>query len=124
MRTFSDSDLEQVNRWEQAQGLKPSELSSLSGNGWIEPGVAAGWLYSTDSDFCLLDGVVSNPEAAADERHMALDRIQQMAGIWAKALGFKHLVALCTVDSLLKRGVERYGYTVGRKATLLHLEVK
>ncbi len=41
----------------------------------------------------------------------------------AGALGYKNLVAICTSDTLLVRGLERYGYRETRKATLLHLGV-
>lgn len=123
IRTFRPADLYAVNQWEKAHGLRPCKLEQLSTAGWIVPEAAAGWLYLTDSNFCLFDGLVTNPEATAELRAEAIDAIQEQVVKAAKALGYKNLVAVCTSDTLRARGLERYGYRETRKATLLHLGV-
>ena len=123
IRTFREGDLLEMNRWEKAQGLKPTQLHALPTAGWVEPKVAAGFLYLTDSSICLFDGLITNPEAPPEARAEAIDAIQHQVHKAAGALGYRQLVAVCTNDSLLRRGLTRYGYTEGRTATLLHLGV-
>ncbi len=73
VRPFAAStDLDELNRWLDVRGLMPVEAHALPIVGMIVPGVAAGFLYRTDSSIGFLDGFASNPEAPKETRAAAL----------------------------------------------------
>lgn len=61
-----------MNSWCAARGLAPVDSHTLPQLGVIVPGVAAGFLYRTDSSLGFLDGFISNPAAPKEERAAAL----------------------------------------------------
>lgn len=109
MRRFVQSDLDEINTWYAARGAPSIPLSTLPEVGEIEPGVAAGFLYQTDSTLALVEGYVSNPEAPSDARNAALDGITAALIADAKALGVQQVVALCT-DKGIEERAQRHGF--------------
>jgi hypothetical protein len=75
MRPFELSDLAELNSWYRARGDQPISIELLPPTGFIEPGVAAGFLYLTNSSLALIEGFVSNPAASSEARHQALSAI-------------------------------------------------
>jgi hypothetical protein len=78
--------------------------------------VAVGWLFTTDGDFCIVEGVVTNPDANAYSRNLALQYLSDTAEAKAKELGKKRLVALLSSDGLQSRA-----NAVGYKPLGIHL---
>lgn len=64
MRKFEPSDLPEINRWLQDRSLPIFELPDLPAFGLIEPGIAAGFMYLTNSRLCLIEGLVTNSKAS------------------------------------------------------------
>jgi sugar phosphate isomerase/epimerase len=120
MRPFAASDLPEVAGWYSARGFSGLRPGHLPKHGAIVPGVAAGWLYRTDSDVGLLDGFVTNPSAPLRERSKAVDAISSHLIELARHLGVRHLVAMC-----LSAGIHRRSRKLGlRPGGTVHLALK
>jgi len=119
MRKFTIADLPEVNSWYRARNLPEVPAEALSLTGFIEPGVAAGWMYSTDSAIALCESYISNPEAAPVLRHHAMDEITAAIIEEAKTHGFKWVIAYSTATDLNARGTEKHGFVVSKRATAL-----
>ena len=118
MRRYNPEDLPELNRWYASRKLPHIDSDSLPLIGFIEPDVAAGFLYLTDSSLGIIEGVVANPRASRESKDRALDEIDGRITQAARELGIKHLVAICASQALLRRS-EHLGYIEGAPATIL-----
>lgn len=89
IRRYEPGDLEEMNRWYAARALALVTAGQLPTVGFIVPGVAAGFLYRTDSSLGFLDGFISNPEAPAHRRAAAL---LEIGACLEQAFTGKHLL--------------------------------
>lgn len=106
VRKYSDSDFEQVSSWFNKRNI-PIEQDYLPKHGFIEPGVAAGFIYSTDANFCIFECFIGNPAKSKEERDVALnDIVAAMIGE-AKELGFKDAYGFATSQNMIRRGMEQ-----------------
>jgi hypothetical protein len=95
---------------------------SVSDEGVIRRGVAAGWFWRTNGPVAFIEGVITNPEATREQRHVALNSIHEWAKGRAKVCGARKLVALIEHDGLAKRAQE-YGYADAGFAHVLVKEI-
>ena len=102
-RFVSDQYGGEVDSWLDARGMARAPGHLLSGNGLIVPGVAAGWLYRTDSSVCLLDHFITNPAAALGARGAALNAITEQLLRAAQGFGARLVVALTHDTSIYRR---------------------
>jgi hypothetical protein len=105
LRAYADKDLAEINRWYEAHGEKPTTRNSLSNIGRIEDGVAAGFLYQTDSCVCLLEGFVTNPLASSEDRGKALFQITIQLMAEAKDMGFTTIIAMTKDLNIMERAL-------------------
>lgn len=75
----------------------------------IEPGVACGWLYETDSDVVILEGFVTNPKATLRARHRAVDAIAGCLLEHARGTGAKRVLASFQSSGISKIAKKRHG---------------
>lgn len=68
-------DFNDIVSWYVARRLPAPEHWHFSTLGWIVPGVAAGFLYVTNSGIALVDGFITNPEASSSDRIKALKAV-------------------------------------------------
>lgn len=99
--------------WWTAAGLHSMPLSHLSRLGFVsfsgETPACAGWLYQTDSAFCLFEFVIANPEVRREKRSEALDNLISTAKIVAGAHGFKSIF-VNTQSSSLGLRLSKHGF--------------
>lgn len=105
MRRFCEEDLDEVNDWYQAHGLKKIQKDLVPEYGLIEDGVGCGFLYLTDSSICHVDGYVTNPSASQEKRAKALYEMTEMLSYMARELGFKKLVAFTQDPNIMERAL-------------------
>jgi hypothetical protein len=91
--------------------------------GSIVPGVAAGFLYSTDSSLCILEGYVTNPECDSEIRNKALEVVTEHLLAIAEAKGFTYIVAFTGDESIVKRA-ERSGFENKAKKIMMFKELR
>lgn len=113
VRRFRPEHLAELGRWYVARGLPAPTSGVLPRVGYIVPGLAAGFLYRTDSEIALLDGFVSNPEAPPLDRGRAISRVlEALIAEVSTGAGVSHLVGLTRVRGM-ERLVERAGFASG-----------
>lgn len=76
MRRFEKGDIETVNAWQVARGLVPVPADELSEIGFIEDGVAVGFLLRTEvKSIAILDSFITNPAARRSARYWAIEQL-------------------------------------------------
>jgi len=105
-----ESDHGEIAGWQILRhGLPPPDPKSFPKIGLIEPNLACGFLYRTDSDLAMAEGMYTNPEAPLHLRVEAMDRIIDGLLFMAKELGFHRVVATCRRNSMAQR-TARHGF--------------
>ena len=107
----SEKDRAQVDSWCQDWNMRTFPSQWLPQAGFIVEGVAAMWLYLTDSKVALLENVISNPKASLDDRDAALDAIGSAAEQYARDLGYKYILGSSSIQPILDRA-KRHGYQI------------
>lgn len=65
----------EIAGWFVKRRLKVPPMWGLSDTGYIIHGVAAGFLYLTNSGIGYIDCLIANPEASKDDRNNGIDSI-------------------------------------------------
>lgn len=99
----------QVLRWFELFG-ETMIPEALPQTGYIVPGVAAGFLYRTDSSVCWLESLIANKDVPKEERTRALDVVVVALTRDAKKLGFKTLLGSTQLEAVVKRA-QRLGWS-------------
>jgi hypothetical protein len=122
VRTFEDGDMEAINAWLAAHRRAPVTRDALPATGIIEPGVAAGFVFRTDSSIGFIHGLVTNPDASLRARHAAIHRIMKVLVEVARGLGIRHLLTWSDNPSAVRRAVAHGGVIIG-PATIVGKEL-
>ena len=101
IREFQIDDLESVNQWLVDRGCGPMPKEAIPTVGCIWPGVAVGFLYSTDSAIALLENFVSNPNVPRGTRSKAINVITMALMRVAQGQGAKKLFAITRNASIM-----------------------
>lgn len=96
VRKFEAKDFDQIQEWAKQWGseYKPSQLPKT---GFIVDGIAAYFIYKTDSSVCFLEGLISNKEVSEEQKDGAILAIVEATLKHAAELGFD--VAYATTDN-------------------------
>lgn len=68
-----EKDLPEISVWWVEQNWTPIPKSLLPKTGFIIDNYAAGFLYTTDSDFGVMEWIIANPNTKKEIRREALD---------------------------------------------------
>lgn len=109
VREYRPEDYAEIVAWHEARGLSAPPVEALPQLGCISPGVAAGFLYQTDSIIAVLDVYISNPAAPPEVRDTALDIITLKLLNKARHLGFKYVKCETKLTSIGARA-SRLGF--------------
>lgn len=106
VRRFTEDDLDEVIGWFHSRKIEitPDYLPEV---GMIWPGVAAGFIYQTDANFCIFESFISNPNTTKEERNSALSTIVTHMIKEAKELGYKDAYGFATSQSMIRHGMEQ-----------------
>lgn len=110
VRQFDHTDLATVNRWYEGHEKPGMPLGALPQYGLIVENVAAGFLFTTDGDFAIIEAYVANPQSEKTQRSEALDRITAGLVEHARAQGFKSVLALSRHPAIEARA-QRLGFS-------------
>lgn len=105
---------EAVCSWWKAEQWPGVPLDHLPELGFVsyvdEQPAAAGWIYRTDSAFCLFEFVVANPDVRGEPRGLALAALTEEAIKAALAFDFKTIFTSVSNPSLICR-LEAKGFS-------------
>lgn len=119
IRFYQPEDLASLNVWYAARGQPGITRAMLPTHGYFAPGLAAGFLYRTDSCFGFLDTFVTNPGAPQSERALALQDIA--CRLMADFRGGRLLIY--TTSGGIRRWAQKHGFSVLGTHTMLSKEL-
>ncbi len=116
-RRYEPDDFEQIEKW--AKGWDTTyRAHQFPKTGFIVDGLAAYFLYKTDSSVCFLENLISNKGADDVFRQRAIREVTQAVLKEAEALGFRVAYATTDVPSVILRAAGM-GCTIDPKQTLI-----
>jgi hypothetical protein len=110
MRDVTPGDWPEVAAWYRIRGDDAPPLDMMPASGAIVPGVAAGYMYQTNSKMCMLEGFITNPLASPEERSAAIDEIARALIAKAEQLGFTYILALTDNWGIGRRAIDRHSF--------------
>ena len=102
---YAHEHYSQIKEWFALRELPVPSHHSLPTNGFIVPGVAAGFIYLTDSDVSILDCFISNPLTTDVDRDEALDSIAKHLIACAELHDTKILICNTVLKAIKDRAV-------------------
>lgn len=96
IRRYEKSDFAQISSWAKDWGAEYSE-DQFPEIGFIVDGVAAYFLYQTDSLVCFLENLISNKHANKEDRDSAVDGV--INAVFKEAHDRGYVVAYATTDN-------------------------
>lgn len=117
VRRYHINDFDQIQKWAEAWHTSYSK-EQFPSVGFIVDGIAAYFLYQTDSEVCFLENLISNREVDQKIRHIAIEMIIDAILKEAKEHGFKVAYATTNIPSVIVRAIE-HGAKADFKQTLL-----
>ena len=113
MRRVIPADMDEIDSWHEERGMFPLNKGVYPLLGLIEPEIAAGFLYRTDTKIAIFENFVSNPKADKVRRREAMLEIAKELEAQAQILGFKYFTAVTKHKSIedlsLKHGMKFLG---------------
>lgn len=109
VRQIEDHDLDQIEVWFAARGVSMPELWAFPKTGYIIPGVAAGFLFLTDTPVAIVDCYIASPYADSDKRNDALDIITHALIASARSNGCKIIKCDSAIEAIKNRAI-RLGF--------------
>lgn len=117
VRRFHFTDFDEIKKWGEQWGAK-YEFHQFPRTGFIVPGVAAFFLYKSDSSVCWLENMVSNKHADDQEKEQAIRLIVDAILQEANDQGFSVAYATTGISEVIVRAVGN-GATAQSNQTLL-----
>lgn len=110
MRTVTPEDLPDIQEWFLDRGMEMPALWFFSTTGLIVPGVAAGFLYVTNSGVATLDCFITCKDAPLSDRFVAVRDIT--SGLIQMAYNECNVKMLCCTSKIrsIKRIAEEFGF--------------
>lgn len=105
VRRYEAKDFEQVREWGRGWGSEYRE-DQFPGTGFIVDGVAAYFLYQTDSSVCWLENLITVRGVDASVKDRALNLLIEAILDEAKALGYTIAYATTDINTVAKRARE------------------
>lgn len=99
-RLYEGSDYVAMKGWYEKRGHPVPHGTFLPPVGYIEPGVAAGFLVACDNYMGIFDFYISNPDAAKELRIKAFEDITKRLIEYADYLNIKVLKADTQVSTI------------------------
>ena len=106
VRRYTKEDEKEVIGWFHSRkiDITPDYLPKV---GFLEPGIAAGFVYQVDANFCIFESFISNPNTSKSERKEALREIVTEMIKEAKQLGYKDAYGFATSPTMIEHGYEQ-----------------
>jgi hypothetical protein len=104
-RRVVDLDFDQIGTWFSMREMRLPDRSLFPATGFIISGIAAGFIYYTDSAVALIDCYISNPDTDPQDRSEAIDAITDALIQSAKFHRCKMIKCDTQLDTIKKRAL-------------------
>lgn len=106
MRPYMEADFKEISQWCEAQKVNTPPEWSIPKAGFIEPGIACGFLIRMENAIGKLDFYIGNPASTDEARNAALDEITEGLIKYGKHLNLKMIVCDSNIPAIQKRAVK------------------
>lgn len=110
-RYFTALDYPMISTWWAARQWPSLPIEMLPKNGFVVDNYCAGFLYSTDSQICWMEFLVSNPATDSKARNEAMNLLIATLLGRAKDLGFS-IIFTSVIDEKLKNRYQTHDFIV------------
>ncbi len=97
----SPKDYATILEWYERRGKQAPEIASFSDLGYIVDGRVAGWLYLTNSNMAMIEGIISDPNTVPSLRKESLKKLVGFLIDCAMALGYTQIFGLSKHPAIL-----------------------
>lgn len=118
-RRYEPSDFEQIKAWAKEGWNRDYEADQFPKTGFIVDGLAAYFLYSTDSSVCFLENLISNKSADQNQRREAVDLVTKAIIKEAQDLGFKVAYATTGIPLVVVRAMMAGAQAIPKQTLLI-----
>ncbi len=98
-----------VSEWYRLRDLPMPKRTMHPAMGFIVDGRVAGWLYLTDSDIAMIEGVVADPLSVPSLRRQSTDKLIGYLIDTAMMLGYSTILGISKHSRMLDL-TKRYGF--------------
>lgn len=100
IRRYNKSDYHLIASWYLKRGLPVPPKSMLPRTGFIVDDRVAGFLYLTDGNIALVDGLISDPDTIPAYRTQSLEKLCGLLIDTAVMYGYTNILAATTSPSV------------------------
>lgn len=105
VRRYTDDDLDEVMGWFHSRNIEITP-DYLPPTGFIVPGTAAGFIFATDSNWCVFECFIGNKNITREQRQAALRLIVPEMLKEAKEMGYSQVFGFATSQTMIQIGYE------------------
>ena len=111
LKRVTSKDFPMIVSWYRQRSLTPPDPRALSDVGFVADNRVAGWLYLTNSNIALIEGIISDPKSPPSLRNESLDKIIGFMIDFALELGYTQFIGI-TKHSKVEQRVKKFGFKV------------
>lgn len=120
IRPIKPKDHALIAQWYRERGQIMPSPSSLSTTGFIADERVALWVYLTNSNLALIEGVISDKTSIPSLRRASLNKLIGFAIDFCLAAGYTQIMGITKHPSIDALG-KRYGFKVLKSHKVLYL---
>lgn len=109
IRRLGSKDYELIESWYNKRDRDMPEPASFSDMGFIADGRVAGWLYVTNSNMAMIEGIISDPDTIPSLRRESLTKLCGFLIDTAFMLGYTHIFGI-TEHPSIEQVCEKMGF--------------
>jgi hypothetical protein len=118
VRRYRPADYTQIARWAYERDKTEYAEHQFPATGFIVDGVAAFFLYKTDSSVCFCENMIANKNSDKKTRDLAIDLIIEAIFKEAKEQGFRVAYATTGLPAAVYRAVQHGAQAIGKQVLL------
>lgn len=104
------AEYERVRLWYKKRGKKAMPFGLLPPMGYMCDKRVAGWLYTTDGNLAIIEGIIADPDTIPSYRRQSMRKLSAFLVDMAVALGYSTILGITTHPSTDKMAKE-FGFT-------------
>lgn len=110
LKRVTSKDFPVIVHWYRQRKLTPPDPRALSDIGFIADGRAAGWLYLTNSNIAMIEGIISDPSSTPSLRGESLDKLIGFMIDFSLQLGYTQILGITKHPNMEKKVKSKFGF--------------
>lgn len=110
LKRVTSKDFPMIVHWHKERKLTVPDPRALSDTGFIADGRVAGWLYLTNSNIAMIEGIISDPKSPASLRRESLDKLIGFMIDFALELGYTQFIGITKLSKMEDRVKSKFGF--------------